>query len=114
MDSDTPRYRAELSVGRASGERPVVATKACPSVACTRWMGARRSRLWLVNGRGAAEGDASRAPHLSRFRLNATTAPFRRGIFQRSGQRNVPIESHDVNSKFKRSYLNKSLQLAAS
>src|SRR4051812_39386237 len=46
--SHTPRYRAELPEGLACRGRPVVATEAWPSVACTRWMGAPRSRLWLA------------------------------------------------------------------
>jgi translation initiation factor IF-2 len=35
-------------VGRACRERPVVATRACPRVACTRWIGAPRSSAWVA------------------------------------------------------------------
>src|SRR5215207_8339129 len=51
----TPRYRAELSVGRACRWRPVVTTEACPSVCWTSWMGAP-GRGCGSRAHGAASG----------------------------------------------------------
>ena len=60
------RYRLLLSFGRACRYRPVVATLLWPSVACTRWIGAPRSRAceacaWRSQCADTAAGRPARA-----------------------------------------------------
>ncbi len=81
----TPRKRAELSDGRACRYRPVVATEACPSVACTRWIGAPRSRLceaWACRSQCAETSPGSPASAAAAFTarwtaLGSSAPPFR-------------------------------------
>ena len=63
----TPRYRDELSTGRAWRYLPVVATEACPSGAATRWIGAPRSRAWAASAWGGAYSQSQSLVPDSRF-----------------------------------------------
>lgn len=55
--AQTPRYRAELLVGRAWRCRPAVATEARPSVCCTKWIGAPRKAVAAVRRRKRVRRD---------------------------------------------------------